>query len=79
MARPAMTKITLAKQAAESGVDYSPKNGAPCPWCSSKAKIYKTAPWEDNIRIRYHRCIKPGCPLASLKVTIKSIQVDSVG
>ncbi|SDP85099.1 hypothetical protein [Desulforhopalus singaporensis] len=71
-------RIAAARQQAQGGVDYSPKNGARCPWCDQRAKIYKTTPWEDNVRVRYHRCIEPGCALSSMGVTIKSVEVDTV-
>lgn len=70
--------IIAAKAQAESGVDYSSRIGAPCPLCRKKTKIYRTLPWEENTRIRYHRCENGTCPLASLRVTIKSIEVDFV-
>lgn len=78
MARPVMSKIALLKEEAESGVDYSPRVGALCPACKEKAKIYKTLKWEDNMRIRYHRCQKSGCFICSMGITIKSIEVDTV-
>ena len=78
MARPSLQKIKSARKIAADGVDYSPKSGALCPWCGSKSKITSTRPWDENIRIRYHRCFAKGCVLASMKISIKSIQVDSV-
>lgn len=77
-----MNKLTktmvLAKKTAEAGVDFSPKSGAICPGCDTKTKIYKTMPWEENTRIRYHRCTNPRCIIAVLKNTVKSIEVDSI-
>lgn len=78
MSRPTITKIALAKEKALSGVDYSPRLGGRCPWCGEKAKIYKTTPWEDNARIRYHRCTRKGCVLSKMRITIKSIEIDQV-
>ncbi|BCL59953.1 hypothetical protein DGMP_06460 [Desulfomarina profundi] len=77
MARPTISKIALAKNRAANGVDYSPRLGGLCPWCGEKSRIYKTTPWEGNTRIRYHRCKNPGCVLAAMKITIKSIEVDT--
>lgn len=78
MPSPTVAQIAKAKQAAESGVDYSPQHGARCPWCGSRSKIIKTLPWEANIRLRYHRCRKSGCVVASMGITIKSIECDPV-
>jgi hypothetical protein len=78
MARPSVTVIAEATSRAASGVDFSPRLGALCPWCGSKSKIYKTNPWDGGTRIRYHQCLRSGCILAALKTTIKSIEVDNV-
>lgn len=77
MARPNLTQIAAAKRTAENGVDYSPKYGALCPWCGNKTKITRTAPWDENVRVRYHRCHHPGCVIAKLQISVKSIQVDT--
>lgn len=79
MPSPTITKIALAKEQAAAGVDYSPRLGGLCPWCGTKAKIYKTNPWEDNMRIRYHRCTQKGCVLAAMEITIKSLEIDKSG
>lgn len=76
MAGVTITKIAAANQVAAAGVDYSARTGASCPWCGKRTKIYKTMPWEDNTRIRYHRCENSRCALNSLGVTVKSIEVD---
>lgn len=76
MARPNVTQIVAAKREAENGVEYSPKLGALCPWCSQKTKITRTEAWDENIRIRYHKCHRPGCVIAKLKISVKSIEVD---
>ena len=72
-----LSKIVQAKEDAENGVDFSPRLGARCPWCGERARIYRTMPWEDTVRIRYHRCETAGCVLAALGTTIKSIQEDT--
>ena len=69
-------KLVLSREQAASGVDYSARNGAACPWCGEKTRITTTRPWEDKTRIRYHRCTNPQCPISTLNVTIKSIEVD---
>ncbi len=74
----AVVMIVRAKQAAENGVDYSPRTGATCPSCGKKARIYSTKPWEGTARIRYHRCENTACVLHALGVTIKSVEVDVV-
>ncbi len=78
MARPSLVKITKATSKAQAGVDYSPRYGALCPWCGRRAKIYKTLPWEDRLRVRYHRCTGKGCVIVRMGITIKSIEVDNV-
>lgn len=78
MARPNLTQIAAAKREAENGVDYSPKYGALCPWCNKKAKITRTAPWDENMRVRYHRCHEHGCVIAKMEISVKSIQIDTV-
>lgn len=69
-------KIVAAREKAAAGVDYSPKNGAICPWCATKTKISTTRPWDGNVRVGYQRCQQPGCVIASLSLSIKSIEVD---
>lgn len=78
MARPTFSKIVQVQELAAAGVDYSPRHGALCPWCSTKAKIIRTMPWDGDLRVRYHRCQRPGCVLAKLGTTIKSVEVDPV-
>lgn len=73
-----IVKIAEARDRAAAGVDFSPRTGAICPWCGKKSKIYKTMPWEDATRIRYHQCDNGRCVIASLRVSIKSIEVDMV-
>lgn len=77
MLSPALAqKLALAVHQAEAGVDYSARSGAICPGCGKKAPIYKTLPWDGDIRIRYHRCATPDCPLAILGRGIKSVQQE---
>jgi hypothetical protein len=76
MNRAVFGKVAKAKELAENGVDFSPRHGARCPWCESKCRIYRTMPWDGNVRVRYHRCERSGCVIASLRVSIKSIEVD---
>ena len=61
----AVQKLVLARNTAAGGVTYSPRTGALCPYCGRTAKIYKTLPWEDATRIRYHRCTDQSCPIPS--------------
>lgn len=75
-ANPTVTKLVIARQSATAGVDFSPKSGARCPWCGGKTRIIATRPWEDTTRIRYHRCENSKCPLCTMAVGIKSIEVD---
>ncbi|NDY41264.1 transcriptional regulator [Dissulfurirhabdus thermomarina] len=71
-----VASLVEAKRRAESGVDYSPRTGARCPWCGGRARIYRTLPWDGAARVRYHLCRSTACPLAALRVTIKSVEVD---
>ncbi|NCD13698.1 MAG: transcriptional regulator [Bacteroidia bacterium] len=76
MTKAISAHIALLIAAAEAGVDYSPRTGATCPGCGHRAKPYRTMPWEDTIRVRYHRCHHPGCLLAAIRQTIKSVEID---
>lgn len=69
------TKLVAAVNAAENGVDYSAR-GARCPFCGEKVKVYCTRPWEEGIRVRFHRCVNGKCVLQSMGTSIKSVQVD---
>ena len=69
-------KLVVARGQAENGVDFSARRGAECPWCSRKARIVSTRPWEDGTRIRYHRCENGRCPLSTMNISIKSMEVD---
>ena len=71
-----MIKISEAKNQASAGVDFSPRTGALCPWCEKKSRITRTMLWEDATRIRYHRCENGKCPLSTMRVSIKSIEID---
>ena len=70
--------VSKAREKAAAGVDYSSRTGALCPYCGKKAKIYNTRPWEGITRVRYHRCRNTACLIASLGITIKSIEEDRV-
>lgn len=72
----AQTSILLAVRQAENGVDYSARHGAVCPWCGRRTMVYKTMPWDDNTRIRYHRCTNAKCILVAMSKTIKSVEID---
>lgn len=78
MSRITMIKIAEARRIGAAGVDYSPRVGAICPWCGKKARIVRTMPWEDNTRIRYHRCETKGCAMEKMRDSIKSIEIDPV-
>jgi hypothetical protein len=76
MPKSVAAHLALLKSQAEAGVDYRPRAGALCPACGQPAKIVRTFPWDGDTRIRYHRCQAPGCILASIKQSIKSVQAD---
>lgn len=76
MVRVAMASLAEAKRRASAGVDYSSRFGALCPWCGQKTKITRTTPWEENVRIIYHRCENRCCVLTVMNISIKSIEID---
>jgi phage FluMu protein Com len=69
-------KLVVSRKMAANGVDFSARLGVKCPWCRRKTRITATRPWEENTRIRYHRCTNPRCPISTMNVNIKSIEVD---
>ncbi len=75
MASPTMTVLAQAQMAAMSGVTYTPRYGACCPWCGRRTKISTTLPWDGDVRIRYHYCKNKRCPLAVMRISIKSVEV----
>ncbi len=73
----AVKVLTLAIEAARAGVDYTPKNGAVCPFCGKhRIPTYKTMPWAGDLRVRYHHCNNPECPLCELNGSVKSVQFN---
>jgi len=75
---PEELMVTVVRRA-QDGVDYSPRFGATCPGCGRRAPVYRTMPWDDAIRVRYHRCESASCLVSRCRVTIKSIETDSAG
>jgi len=71
-------KVAQAREIAASGVDYSARLGALCPYCGKKTKIYRTCHWEDTTRIRYHKCLTPECLISVLGISVKSVEEDQV-
>ncbi len=67
-------EVVEAIQAAESGVDYSPKYGALCPCCGKKTRVTHTKAWAGQSRIRYHRCDNGTCHLHTKEQSIKSVE-----
>ena len=61
---------------AEYGGDYSPRNGAVCPACGARTAIYKSIPWDGDVKIRYHRCKNKSCILSRAHKSIKSVQTN---
>ncbi len=74
--RMTLAQVAKIKEQVEAGVDYSARYGALCPWCGKRTKIVSTQPWDDNVRTRYHRCDNPRCPVCSLGLSLKSIQIE---
>jgi len=74
MEQPIEIKLALSIREAETGVDYHAKGGARCPWCGERLRVTHTLPWDGNLRLRYHKCINPKCPLSVMDKTVKSTQ-----
>lgn len=66
--------LAIAIRQAEGGVDYSPRDGATCPFCGARLPVRDTKPWDGGCRIRYHRCSRARCYLAQLETPIKSVE-----
>lgn len=77
MANPAIALVKRARQRADQSVDYSPRYGAVCPECgTTNLKVITSRPWEDNIKVRFHKCRNPECLLCWMGTSIKSVQID---
>jgi len=72
----AMALVVQYVSAAQGGVDYSARYGARCPACGQRTRIYRTMPWDGDLRVRYHKCEHQGCIVNALGTSIKSIEVD---
>jgi len=71
--------VAKVKEKADQSVDYTPRYGAVCPECGKKRmKIVSSKPWQDGIKVRYHKCgnTVDGCLLAVMQATIKSVQIE---
>jgi len=52
-----MTDLRVIIALLQKGAEYDHKVGACCPICRrGRAPVYRTMPWRDNLRERYHRC-----------------------
>lgn len=72
--------VEFAIEKAAEGVEYSPRYGAICPFCGAIwMPSYKCKPWDDNTRVRYHKCKNKDCQLHINDISIKSVQVDRSG
>ena len=58
----------------ERGVDYDPEAGARCPVCGARLRVIDTMPQCGTCRVRYQRCVRPGCPLAEHRRRIKTVE-----
>lgn len=71
----AVKLVALAKKKLGTAIDYSSR--AVCPICGkANLKVITSRPWEDNSKIRYHRCENPDCILSGLGMSIKSVETD---
>lgn len=79
MTDPAIALVKRAKQRADQSVDYSPRYGAVCPVCgAANLKVITSRPWEDNIKVRFHKCRNRECLLYWKGTSIKSVQIDEI-
>ena len=67
-------QLAIKMKEAENGVEFNVKTGAACPWCKERMRVVDTKSWEGDIRVRYHRCYNPICPLCVMEKSIKSVQ-----
>lgn len=74
-----MVLLAKAKEKADQSVDYTPKYGAICPECGKKRlPVITSRGWAGDSKVRYHRCPnKPGCILAVMETSIKSVQSNT--
>jgi hypothetical protein len=71
------TAVATAIEEAHAGVDYTARHGAVCPWCGRKRiPTYRTMPWGEGGRVRYHHCPHKGCLLHEMGVGVKSVQEE---
>ena len=66
--------LITAIESGRTGITFTQRHGAACPWCGMRACVVNTRPIEGVTRIRYHRCSNPTCPLHVFDHTIKSIE-----
>lgn len=66
--------LAEAFRKAEEGVDYDIKNGAVCPYCGDRVRVFKSEPWFGELKLRYHRCSNPECVFHIIDKCIKSWQ-----
>ena len=67
-------RIITIINSARAGVVYTSRYGAICPGCKRRALVYKSEPWEGNVRIRHHKCTTSGCVVAETIGTVKSVE-----
>ena len=72
----ALALISHAKRKADESVDYTSKNGALCPECGLKMRVITSRAWEDEFKVRFHKCLNEKCILGALGISMKSVQVD---
>ena len=64
-----MTTVEITRTKEIRGATYDRRaGGAPCPECGEpKARVRRTLPWEDGVRVRYHDCQRCGVRFKSLE------------
>ena len=64
-----MTTVEIVKVKEVRGATYDRQaGGAACPNCGEpRARVKRTLPWEDGVRVRYHDCQRCGTRFKSLE------------
>lgn len=71
--------VAKVKEKADRSVDYTPRYGAVCPECGRRMKSITSRPWQDGVKVRYHKCGNTSgeCLLAIMEASIKSVQEEA--
>lgn len=63
-----VAEIRIVLDQKQNGVTWSGREGGVCPCCRQpKCAVYKTLPWEETTRTRYHICPRCGARFKSIE------------